>query len=537
LTGRRLRYVIAGALLAALLGVMLATVLDYGMSADEPVQNRYGRRLVRWYSSLGADRSAVEQHDTFYYGGLFELAAQAARGVSPLGVYETRHVVNVLFAFGGFVAVLLVGTQLGGSLAGVLSVLFLALTPAYYGHAFNNPKDIPFAALFALATAVILRVSDRLPHLRLRQTLGVGLVIGLAAAVRVAGLVLVPCAAALWLGILWIRAGRRPRLSDLLRPGLSLVTALAVAWGVMIAFWPWAQLDPLRNPFRAFAVFSHFWNAMPVLFDGRIVPSGQLPRTYILTWFALTLPGFYLVAFMLGGLCLLRRRHGPRHDRSAAKLLSGAWLAATVVGPVVAAMIYHVPFYNGHRHFLFILPGLAALAGTSAAAGLRSGAPSALRGAGGALLALAALVTLADMVRLHPYQAVYFNRLVAGGLARAVERYETDYWCTTYREGIDWIVRSYSRPDIAERVRVAGHATLTQVSYDLRRTEERRRRFRPVTVHDDPHLILATTSGRDDLRTPGRVVHVVERLGAPLLYVFEVKKPRSFPRGAPRVVH
>ena len=62
-------------LLVALLGVMLVTVLDYGMTADEPVQNRYGRRLVRWYATLGADRAAVEQHDTFYYGGLFELAA------------------------------------------------------------------------------------------------------------------------------------------------------------------------------------------------------------------------------------------------------------------------------------------------------------------------------------------------------------------------------------------------------------------------------------------------------------------------------
>jgi hypothetical protein len=295
----------------------------------------------------------------------------------------------------------------------------------------------------------------------------------------------------------------------------------------MVAFWPWAQLDPLRNPLRAFAVFSRFWSTMPVLFDGQITPSGRLPRTYIPAWFALTLPAFYAVAFLLGGLRLLRVGRERLRDRTnAERLLALGWLAATVATPVIAVVVNHTPFYNGHRHFLFVVPGLAALAGTSAAFGLGGDVHRRVRAAGAALLGLALLVTLVDMVRLHPYQAVYFNRLVAGGLSQAVERYETDYWCSTYREGLEWIVEAYSRPDLAERVRVAGHATLTQVSYDLRRTKERRRRFRPVTVHDDPHLILATTSGGDHRRTPGRVVHVVERLGAPLLFVFEAKAPR-----------
>jgi len=37
------------------------------------------------------------------------------------------------------------------------------------------------------------------------------------------------------------------------------------------------------------------------------------------------------------------------------------------------------------------------------------------------------------MVRLHPYQSIYFNRLV-GGLAGAAGRYDTDYWALSYRE-------------------------------------------------------------------------------------------------------
>src|SRR5204863_23391 len=50
---------VSAALVVALAGVMLATVLDYGMTGDEGVQHRYARRVLRWYATLGADRSAV----------------------------------------------------------------------------------------------------------------------------------------------------------------------------------------------------------------------------------------------------------------------------------------------------------------------------------------------------------------------------------------------------------------------------------------------------------------------------------------------
>ena len=44
--------------------------------------------------------------------------------------------------------------------------------------------------------------------------------------------------------------------------------------------------------------------------------------------------------------------------------------------------------------------------------------------------ALSALLVLSlgEAIMLHPNQAVYFNRLFAGGLVRASENYETDYW-------------------------------------------------------------------------------------------------------------
>ena len=43
-----------------------------------------------------------------------------------------------------------------------------------------------------------------------------------------------------------------------------------------------------------------------------------------------------------------------------------------------------------------------------------------------------------SLVRLHPFQYTYFNCL-AGGVAGAAGKYETDYWLTSYKEAIEWI--------------------------------------------------------------------------------------------------
>jgi hypothetical protein len=72
---------------------------------------------------------------------------------SPLATWTSRALANLGFAFAGFAAVLWMGRRLGGPSGGLLALLFLALTPVYYGHSFYNAKDIPFAAMYALAAA------------------------------------------------------------------------------------------------------------------------------------------------------------------------------------------------------------------------------------------------------------------------------------------------------------------------------------------------------------------------------------------------
>jgi hypothetical protein len=529
------RWRVAAALLLGLLAVvMLATVRDYGMTGDEGVQHRYARRVLRWYATLGADRSAAAEEDISMYGGLFEAAAEGAASLSPLDPYVTRHVVNVAFALGAFGAVLAMGWHLAGPLGGLCSLATLILTPPFYGHAFNNPKDIPFAAAFAVAVCVILLVSDRSPRLRGRDVLAAGLAIGAAGGVRVAGIALFGFALVLWAAVALLGGGEGRRLTPRREGGRFLASwamVVLLGWAVMVAAWPWAQVAPIRNPLRALGAFSRFWETMIVFYDGAYVANGAVSRWYLPTWFALTLPETYLLAAVLGVVGVRQMwRARPAAPLTRVRLAQAGWLALVAVVPPAWAVARHTPLYDGMRHFLFVIPILAVLAGVSIASfvrgkwGSRGG-----RFAAGAVAALAAL-TLADMIALHPYQALYFNRLVAGGLRGAVDRYDTDYWCLSYKEGAEWLIARYPAGRCAERVRVAGHSILLQTSYYLKKDPEVGRLFTPVSVDDDPHFVLATTRFGDHRRTPGRIVHTVERQGATLLYVFEVKPPACVPQ-------
>jgi len=305
--------------------------------------------------------------------------------------------------------------------------------------------------------------------------------------------------------------------------GFFLLAVLA--WVVMLVWWPYAQLSPLLNPLRAMRTLAHFtyWPET-VLYRGAFVWGSKVPWHYLPTWFLITLPEFYLVGFaLLLVAMLLRARRLTRipADHATDIATKVGFLVFAVVFPVAAAIVMRSVLYDAQRHFLFVIPVLAVLVGVGVSRFFEKfpGWPTAVAASA---LALSAGLTLVDMVRLHPYEYVYFNRSF-GGLPAALGRYETDYWGLSYKEGADWLVRHYEpRPDSVP-IRVANTSIPELTSYYLDRYPSR---FRSVEPTDDPDIVLATTRWDRHLKYPGKPLYVVKRLGTPLLYVIEVK-PRA----------
>jgi hypothetical protein len=117
-----------------------------------------------------------------------------------------------------------------------------------------------------------------------------------------------------------------------------------------------------------------------------------------------------------------------------------SWLpwAATLIAfllPVTYVLVSRPVLYNEMRHFLFILPPLAVMAGVSLDRLWRGMLQTAKlwRIAAGLLLITYLATHIAAMARLHPYEYVAYNRVV-GGVAGAARLFELDYWSTSLRE-------------------------------------------------------------------------------------------------------
>jgi hypothetical protein len=538
-----------GALSLIALAVTCSTQL--GLTWDEPLQLRYGNRILAWYHSGFRDRSALTYATPmFRYGGLFEAPAQLVAWLLPFDRTATRHVLTSLTAALGVAATWKIAARIAGPRAGFFAASLLVLTPVWIGHGFFNSKDIPFgtAAAWALYATVELVLGPR--PVPWRSVAFAGLMTGAALGVRSGGVFLLAYPAIALGTRAWLESRSSPaassgvtesaadggrRVRRVLRSVACAAVLLALAWGLMLIAWPWAQLAPFRRPFEAVRDTAHFPWGGAMLFRGEMVNAQDAPADYLPTWFAITLPETYLVAAGCG-LALVWQRVRSRVEFAdpAARLLAQrkrlalAMIALAVVGPIAAAVVFRPVLYDAQRHFLFVLPPLAALSGCALAAWFSSvQTPVAARVVAAAALVVAGALTTREMIALHPYEYVYFNRF-SGGLPSASKRFETDYWGASYHEGLAWVIE-HLRPAAGTRLRVASCACFYETRRYIDEVAHATSRFEAVRPNE-PADIFLIGARRGCPKVSGEVVHVVERDGVPLLEVVRrdrARKPRD----------
>jgi hypothetical protein len=424
---------------------VLLTFRSYGVTWDEDMQRWYGDMVLDHYLSLiGLAKpphwlALYGYGDLYNYGAVFDMTASALNRFSPLGVFETRHLLNAVVGLVGIVGAWKLGKRLSGARAGFLAALFLLLTPNYYGQMYNNPKDIPFAVGFIWATYYLLRIVPFLPRPPLRLIIKLGVATGLAMAVRVGGLLLV-CYLGLMLALFATWQGFAAR-----RVGALIATGWVSLWrvylpvaflsyGLMLVFWPWAQSAPITHPLSALAVFSHEIVPTKILFDGQLYAASALPWAYLPTYIVLALPelvlALLLAAPVVAGAALMWRRNW-QVDRVLPLLILGF----TIVYPVIYAIAVRAVLFNGMRHFIFVLPPIAVTAALVADIALRRLGDLPYRKPVYVALGLYGLAHLGIMVMLHPDQYVYYNGFV-GGVAGAEHKFKLDYWANSYAEAV-----------------------------------------------------------------------------------------------------
>jgi hypothetical protein len=414
-----------------------------------------------------------------------------------------------LAGLGGLAATWGTARLIAGPRAGAFATLSLAVCGVWYVTMFNLTKDVPFAAAMICATYFVLRTTRGLPKPRARDLAAFGILLGAACGQRALGLLVVayvPIAIALAMPQ---RAAPAMALRFCGRALLLFLPAFALGYVIMIAAWPWAALSPL-NPIRGLLAFSHFDYPIRTLLFGQTYLMGEVPRIYEPVYLAIKLPLILLLGAALAlGASSLEFAQGDAQARRRAR--ESALIAATAILPVLLHIAGHGPAFSGMRHFIFVVPPLAVMAGIGLDRAIRALETNHRAFAAVALTSIAAsfVWNASVLVRLHPYEYLYFNRIV-GGLAGANQRFDTDYWVNVMHEAVVDLDTALAREKPSPGpYRVAVCSDGVQFTHDMAHDK----RLQLATGSEAADFFIAPTHMHCDSALDGKVIARIERMG------------------------
>ena len=444
----------------ALTALGLFIFKDFGFATDEHINRENGGVSLSYILSTVEQLFAIDIHwaksslSEFHrnlfsykdrdYGVAFDLPVMVIERLfhvdSSRDQYLLRHFLTYLiFVSGSISFYLIVNARFSDWRIAVLATTFMVCSPRIFAESFYNNKDIVFMSLFITALYHSLRMIDT-P--KFRNCFWAALFSALAIDVRIIAVVI-----PLIVVVAVILKMLRNELNRKHQPHF-LAGYLALTACFTISFWPWLWTNPLGHFTEAVRNMAQFRWLNWVLYRGHYYPSTNLPWHYLPVWIAITTPIFYLLLTAIGVCAILKtafvnkfRLWGTEYELQDLIFLS------ILVAPIAAAVLLKSTVYDGWRQFYFIYPALIYIAMRGFTTVWSYFKAMKLSKVAMILLVISSLaVTISWMIRNHPYQNIYFNRLAGPAWAT---QYEGDYWGLTNTRGLEFIARTDQRAEVS----------------------------------------------------------------------------------------
>lgn len=429
---------------------------DYGLSWDEPLFYDYGNALgyayspYQWLSgSFDVDNSYGASGDDHKTRGpaYLLLARGPAYALQALGLdmASAWHLVNFLFFQLGVYFLYRLSTRWMKPQAAVAAAALFAWQPMLWGHAFINPKDPPFLTFFLGSICLGFEMVDQVTRSekpKISAVLLPAIFLGITTSIRVLGPL-----AGLLVGIyFFFMAFTNKTLHGSGRPWLAFLLYGMVALVTMFIAWPYLWESPFSRFSEVFRLMSDNPTNLSVLFGGEVYRAGELPRRYMPSMLGTTLTEPVWILFIFGLIAGYRKLKTDYSPNQASNLMSATLTLSWFVILVLYVLIRKPAMYDGIRHFLFILPPVFIFSGFAFELVFdfvnRRLSSNWLYAALVVFLLLPGVLAIA---RLHPYEYTYYNSLL-GGTGNAFRKYETDYWLTCYKDAIEELNSTLSKP-------------------------------------------------------------------------------------------
>lgn len=528
-----------GMVIAILAIVGFSTVGQYGLTTDEPTELAMVRRNYELIT-----KGQPIPGDLKYFGTVFNVTSEVIFQISQYiknggrydptqyqteanddylklkNIYDRiqiKHPLTFLVSLITYISVAgLVGILAGWEFAWLAPVV-LALFPRFWGHSFFNPKDIPFAAIFTLCTLVgsyLVNYYINLDFTGKREVKKAaiysslyGFLVGILTGLRIGGFFML-FFVFIAHSLLLVGKGGYQSYKKLGKFVLNYGLMIAVWMVTLYVFHPAAWANPIGWFFETIGYLSKHPLQIKTLFEGKLYPIQNVPRYFTVKWLLITVPLIFQIFFAVGIIWAFKKYRKFSELQKAAFIL----ILLQIFGLLSVAIIRGSSGYDDMRHFMFILPGMATLATTAMIWTYQSlSGKKYLQVAAVTFVVIVFAQILNEMIQLHPYQPVYFNR-ISGGLAAAQNRYETDYWGLSLREGMEWLNKNNSQNEL---ILVGGNLYSAKVFADPRFTVIEYKP--PMQKPAEPFYYLAWSRwGASDQFPECPVVHQVVRQGVAL---------------------
>jgi hypothetical protein len=422
-------------LFAIAITIGLFTVTHYGESWDEASKRSYADYALNAYQYLLHPRDLpLYGSELNYYGpAYFMMTALLAHGITTIisvwSIVTAWHFIYFLTFLAGVYILYLLSKRWMSEWAALGVALLYCTQPLFWGHAFINPKDTPFATFFMASLYLGFKMVDS-PNKKYFWAILAGLVLGLSTSFRI----LAPYAAVLVVYYALRNNGRK---------SIPVLTVYAIT-AIFITYltWPYLWADPVHRFIESLRVMSAFPFDQTVLFRGELYPAGDLPISYIPTLLRLQLTEPMLVLFIFGFFIsvfyfLIPTLHIKFSNLHPSSFILHPFLLFIFwcLLPITAIIVSGNTLYDNFRQLFFLLPPLFILAGLALDYLFRKFTTTTAR-----LLILLLLSSsgIVSAIQLHPYEYVYYNSFV-GGTRGAFRNFEMDYWDTSFAEAAQYL--------------------------------------------------------------------------------------------------